>query len=157
MVIEKRHRLPLHNYVGSVAIAFTACVANRFRLFLNQPLVSTFAQLLLESAKHHACEIPAYVFMSDHIHAIFRGASPASNGYKTMVAFKPQSGFWLSRHTQSRWQKDFFGHIIRDESEISKHAKYILNNPVCAGLVEDWRAYPFKGSTVHNFSDWDLA
>ncbi len=50
---------------------------------------------------------------------------------------------YTARTTGIRWQKDFFDHRLRhDESEREK-ADYILRNPVRAGLIDDWRRWPF--------------
>jgi hypothetical protein len=43
------------------------------------------------------------------------------------------------------------GDFILDRSEID----YILTNPVRKGLVNNWKDYPLKGSTIHDFSKWD--
>ncbi len=44
------------------------------------------------------------------------------------------------------WQRSFFDHALRDEESLEAVARYIVSNPVRAGLVEDWRDYPFVGS-----------
>ena len=41
------------------------------------------------------------------------------------------------------WQKDSYDHFVRDEQEWRNIIAYILNNPVKAGLVEHWNAWPF--------------
>lgn len=53
-----------------------------------------------------------------------------------------------------RWQKDFYDHIIRDERELHRQIKYVLENPVRKGMVSDGRRYPFKGSTIFNLDEW---
>ncbi len=49
------------------------------------------------------------------------------------------------------WQRSFWDHGLRGDEGLIETALYILNNPVRAGLVEDWRQYPLCGSTL-----WDL-
>jgi hypothetical protein len=39
--------------------------------------------------------------------------------------------------------------VLRGEEAATSVARYILENPVRAGLVEDIRAYPFSGSNVY--------
>ena len=73
-----------------------------------------------------------------------------------MRLFKQRTGFWLSRNfSHVRWQKDFYDHILRSDESIEKHMLYILNNPARKGLVKNWKDYPFKGSTIHKFDDWN--
>jgi hypothetical protein len=51
--------------------------------------------------------------------------------------------------------KNFYDHIIRNDENYEKVIYYILNNPVRAGIVDHWKKYPYKGSTVYNFDEWD--
>ncbi|MEB2355563.1 MAG: hypothetical protein OZ915_10335, partial [Ignavibacteriales bacterium] len=53
------------------------------------------------------------------------------------------------------WQKDYYDHILRSEENLEIHLKYILNNPVRAGMVNYWKKYPYIGSTVYNLYEWE--
>lgn len=41
------------------------------------------------------------------------------------------------------WQKESYDHYIRNDREVENVINYILNNPVKAGLVEDWINWPW--------------
>ncbi|MCI0550929.1 MAG: transposase [Anaerolineae bacterium] len=41
------------------------------------------------------------------------------------------------------WNHESYDHYIRDERELERITKYILYNPVKAGLVEDWKKWQF--------------
>ena len=41
------------------------------------------------------------------------------------------------------WQHESYDHVVRDEQELIRIVRYILNNPVKAGLVANWQDYPF--------------
>jgi len=85
--------------------------------------------------------------MPDHFHVILQGADGSADTWRALVAFKQRSGFWLSRHLAStRWQKDFYDHILRSEDEVRDALVYIAANPLRAGLVRDPAEYPFTGS-----------
>jgi putative transposase len=43
------------------------------------------------------------------------------------------------------WQKGFFDHILRSGDSYSAKWEYVRENPVRAGLVKDWREWPFLG------------
>jgi len=43
------------------------------------------------------------------------------------------------------WQKGFFDHILRSGEAYSQKWDYVRENPVRAGLVTDWREWPFLG------------
>jgi len=44
-----------------------------------------------------------------------------------------------------RWERSFYDRIIRAR-ELGNKVRYVLNNPVRARLVSDWRDYPFTGA-----------
>jgi putative transposase len=37
------------------------------------------------------------------------------------------------------WQPESHDHVVRDEQELQRIRRYILENPVKAGLVENWQ------------------
>jgi hypothetical protein len=43
------------------------------------------------------------------------------------------------------WQDRFIDRIIRDENELDKMVRYILDNPVQRNLVNDFRYWPYSG------------
>jgi len=69
--------------------------------------------------------------------------------------FKQNSGYWLSQNQpQVKWQKNFYDHILRRDEDVAKQVRYILENPVRKGLINNWKGYPFKGSTIYNLEEW---
>jgi len=104
---------------------------------------------------HFACDALVYLFMPDHGHFVLGGKTENSDPLKVMYRFSQKTGYWFTNHSPHiRWQKDFYDHIVSRDEEVERHIRYILNNPVRAKLVMDWRDYPFKGSTVYNFEEW---
>ena len=43
------------------------------------------------------------------------------------------------------WQKGFFDHVLRSEESYENKWHYVRENPVRAGLVQDWTDWPFSG------------
>ena len=39
------------------------------------------------------------------------------------------------------WQHESYDHFARDEKELERIIKYVLYNPVKAGLVTDWKSW----------------
>ena len=61
--------------------------------------------------------------------------------YKIMKRIKGASAYFCNKalgKTGTFWQKDSFDHFVRTEKEWHNIVKYILDNPVKAGLVEKW-------------------
>jgi hypothetical protein len=46
------------------------------------------------------------------------------------------------------WQRYGFERVLRNSEQMFVVARYILENPVRAGLVTTIEAYPFRGSLV---------
>jgi putative transposase len=153
---EERHRLPWDDYRGTIAVAFTLCIKDHAALFTNQEIFSTFENILIDESKREGCSAAVYVFMPDHCHILMIGDDVHSDCLRAIIGFKQRTGYWLSRNKPSvKWQKDFYDHILREDDDLTKQFLYIINNPSRAGLVEDWRKYPFKGSMVNNFSEFE--
>lgn len=146
----------MSEYQGEVIVAFTLCLKHRPRFFVSTEIVSDVVGILLKETERFHCELEAYVFMPDHCHLILRGATIDSDVYRAVKMFKQKTGYWLSINYPSiRWQKDFYDHIIRNADAVGRNIHYVLANPVRAECTSDWKAYPFKGSTVHNLDEWD--
>jgi len=152
---EKRHRLDPEIYRGEQIVSFTLCIRNNTDLFTTKNVFLTFEKMLLAELKNFNCSAFVYLFMPDHVHLTLAGNDSSSNIKKCLDMFKQKTGFWLSQNNPDiKWQKDYYDHILRSKENLDVHIKYILNNPVRAGLVEYWKQYPFKGSTVYNLNEW---
>jgi putative transposase len=43
------------------------------------------------------------------------------------------------------WQKGFFDHVLRSTESYSEKWLYMVENSVRAGLVTDWKQWPYQG------------
>jgi hypothetical protein len=85
--------------------------------------------------------------MPDHLHLLINPSQETSivdfvrdfKGRSTRLA-------WQHGHRGKIWQARFYDHFLRKDEDIETVVHYILNNPVRAEIVSDWRAYPFCGS-----------
>ncbi len=46
------------------------------------------------------------------------------------------------------WQTGFTEHRVHDDEELRRHASYIRDNPVRAGIVETAAAYPYSSAAA---------
>jgi putative transposase len=149
---EGKHRLPREAYIGRVRCAFTICVHHRRRLFVSDHVSHSTEKILLEALSKADCDAHVFMFMPEHCHFLIEGKSEESDLWQCVVDFKRKSGYWLTEnHTLEEWQKGFYDHILRQDEDLIRQVRCILGNPVRKGLVEDWKAYPYKGSTLHDF------
>jgi len=85
-----------------------------------------------------------WVVMPDHLHWLFQLGEPADLA-ATMRQFKGRSARALNRHLGregSVWQRAYFDHALREEEDIRDIARYIVANPLRAGLVDRLGDYP---------------
>jgi len=152
---ERRHRLPRKLYEGRIACVFTACLADTGETFLSDKLFDSMESILLDCLQKEQCEAHVYLFMPDHCHFLTEGKSDDSDLWQFMVNFRQRSGFWLSENRiPAEWQKGFYDHILRKDEDLTKQIRYILENPLRKALVNEWRKYRFKGSTIYDLDEW---
>ncbi len=153
MFTRKQNRLPKDVYVQQRAYSVTICTFNRQRHFLTSSHVE-FCLNHLKSACKQSWEIYAYCFMADHLHLLMAPTNEDQNLIKTIATFKQLTGFHFKKTTGTPlWQKGYYDHILRNEESIKDVAAYILLNPQRAGLVDDWRNYPYLGSFVYDVNE----
>jgi putative transposase len=91
--------------------------------------------------------IYAGVVMSTHLHLLMRSADGRSGELlKDMADFKRFSGRKANQildRSGPFWAREQFDHWIRNHEMFEGTVRYILNNPVKAGLVADWRQWPW--------------
>ncbi len=153
LIKEKQHRLPATAYKGEVSVAFTLCVHDRRNIFLDSLIVDNFTHVLKFLVDQGNCIIPVYCFMPDHQHLIVTGTSQQADVLNFIKIYKQKTGYWLSRNSSAKWQKDSYDHVIRKEENLISIARYILDNPVRKGLVAHWADYPFQGSIGLDIED----
>ena len=104
-------------------------------------------------------ELIAYTIMYNHVHILIN-----TTGFNTSTSID-KSGktknypladtMRLLKGSTSRacnnslgrkgafWHHESYDHFVRNEEELNRIIKYIVNNPVKAGLVDDWQDWKF--------------
>ena len=95
-------------------------------------------------------DLTTAVVMPDHAHLILK----PTNGYTLSRVMKGVKGVSARKINEMRgksgqlWQDESFDRIIRDEDELIEKARYILENPQRAGLVDHPEEYPFYYTVI---------
>jgi len=67
-----------------------------------------------------------------------------------MKQFKQATGFAYKKQAHQRlWQPGYYERILRDDEATEAVARYILENPIRAGLTGELGEYPYAGSGVY--------
>ena len=128
------------------AYLVTAVCEGRARVFADWRLGRLVVQEFRLAQDLGLAESLAWVVMPDHFHwlCVLRKGSLA----RLMQRVKSRSAIAVNRATQSKsalWQAGYHDHALRDDENIKDVARYIVANPVRAGLV----------SRLGDYSLWD--
>ena len=97
----------------------------------------------VQEERGHALSL-AFVVMPDHFHWLLQ--LTGSRSLSTIVnAAKSGSARRINAILDSRrqlWQKGFYDRAIRRDEDVESIARYIVTNPLRAGLVESLSEYP---------------
>ena len=151
-LVRKKIRLDSSLYSDPSHIcSVTICTQGSIQVFSNGEFGKACIQILVEYSNRKGIPIFAYCFMPDHVHLLLSAATGCSvpsfiGGFKSLCARVGWRRFDLKK---SFWQKRYYDHFLRKEEDIAAVIRYILDNSVRRGLVEDWRDYPLCGSLVY--------
>ena len=134
-------------YLGMYRYSLRFSTDQRRRVFVEHAPVGLVLPQFLRAAAGERIAIIVYCFMPDHVHLLVQGESEPSDCRRFISLAKQYSGFEYSRRFGRRlWQRYAFERVLRESEPTSVVARYILENPVRAGLARDVGEYPFAGS-----------
>jgi len=142
-------RIPCFSYQGLHRYFLTLCTAGRLRLFTADGVVSAVLEQFRQCASRQQFAVVAYCFMPDHVHLLCAALSEAADLRRFVTDAKQRSGYWFARSIGGRlWQRGFYDHVLRDEEQTLTVVRYILANPIRAGLSRALGEYACCGSDV---------
>jgi putative transposase len=115
----------------------TMAVNRRSPVFLNFKTARLFISILHQPDILTKCEIMAFVVMPDHIHLLIVLKSGSISSFSQRL-----KSFFTKRYGQAIWQEGFYDHVIRSDESLVNVARYIVTNPLRAGLVKYVGDYP---------------
>ena len=124
--------------------SITTVTENRLKIFEDLYSARLFVQVLREHEKLCYAETLCFVVMPDHVHWLMQLGDKRSLS-KVMKSVKSISSHYIGR---ALWQKGFYDYALRHEDDIKGIARYIVANPLRAGLVKNIGDYP------HWYAKW---
>ena len=92
--------------------------------------------------------------MPDHVHLLVEAQADTSDLRRFAKLAKQRSGAAHAMATNERlWQEGYYERVLRQSEDAISIARYILANPVRAGLVGAPEDYPYLGSDVWSMED----
>ncbi|WP_170110501.1 transposase [Flavilitoribacter nigricans] len=114
-------------------------------VYLKQKEIARIVQEGLQYWDGRRFRLICFCIMSNHVHLMLDSCEDQLfiilKSIKTFTARAANKV--LDRTGQSFWQKESYDNLVRNPHELAVKARYILNNPVNAGLVNHWKDWDF--------------
>ena len=142
------------DYSGRYRYYLTLCTHDRARYFVDARHVALVCEQFRRAASEHPFAVIAYCFMPDHVHLLIEALRDDADAARFVHQAKQRSGYAFSKQRGSPlWQPSFYDHILRGTEATLSVVRYILENPVRAGLVAAPEDYPFSGASHYAIRD----
>jgi len=142
-------RLDGFDYLGPQRYFLTICTFERRRHFTDGAVVTLVYDQFLRTGTAFEFAILAYCFMPDHLHVLAEATGENSRLQPFAALAKQRAAFVTRSLLRARlWQKGYFERVLRNEDDTFNVARYVVQNPVRAGLVRSPDEYPFTGSSI---------
>ncbi|MDX6611352.1 MAG: REP-associated tyrosine transposase [Blastocatellia bacterium] len=109
---------------------------------------ASIARIIAEALNHRDGKmytLDAFTIMPNHVHAVFtpleskgtpQSLSSIMHSLKRITA---RRGNLILKRKGAFWEHESFDHYVRNRAEWKRIIKYVIENPVKAGLVRDWK------------------
>ncbi len=134
--------------------------------YLQRPEVAAIVKEQLHRFDGEFYKLIAYSIMSNHVHVLFDTSIQVKETddwdcpweYKQLEYIMERVKGASARYANlalgrsgTFWQRESFDHYVRNEREFYNIILYILNNPVKAGIVDNWFNFP-NNFVLENFA-----
>jgi putative DNA methylase len=117
--------------------------------YLRQPAV---ADMVVEACLHNAevlrhFVLHAFVIMPNHVHLLLTPSTALPKLTKSLKGITAKRANLMLGLTGNRfWQEESYDHQVRHDREFEQIRRYIENNPVRAGLVQEASQYRWSSA-----------
>ena len=154
LVPNRPGRLKDFDYIGHHSYFITICTDQRVAAFADIEFGRWAISQLLTQAEVRGFEITAYCLMPDHVHLLIRGRRQDADLKRFIISWNTRVAYrWRRHHRTAMWQKGYYDRVLRKGDDFFGMARYILRNPVEAGLVEKAEDYPLSGTSGYSIEE----
>jgi REP element-mobilizing transposase RayT len=123
----------------SVIYFVTICVKDRKRVLANDAAFNAFKNA---AAKLREWRVLAAILMPDHLHIVVAPRERDARLGNFSAALKR----WMRKELDAswEWQLGCFDRLLRSDESLHEKWLYLQENPVRAGLVSNWRDWPYR-------------
>ncbi len=140
---EDQHRLAERRFFGKWDDALDSLASGE--KYLAKPQVADLVADSLHYRDGKVYDLEAFSSMPNHGHVVFAPLEESAGKYhslsKIMHSFKLHTALEANKilgRGGAFWQHENYDHYVRDAGELERIIKYVINNPVKAGLIDEW-------------------
>lgn len=115
-------------------------------VWLKQPEVAAVVSQALHYPNGKGYELRCYCIMPNHVHLVVElplQAPPLAKTLQLMKGYSSREANRLLGLSGAFWQAESYDHVVRP-GELDRIIRYVLENPVKAGLVDEWEKWPYS-------------
>jgi putative transposase len=147
-------RLTGFDYLGPHRYFLTFCTHKRRERFRDSQIVAMVVRHFRRTARREGFAIRAYCVMPEHVHLLIEGTTAQADLRRFVKATKRSSGQVYARMNRGcLWSEGCYDRILKRDTDAREVARYIVWNPVRAGLTDTPAAYPYLGSDLLSVED----
>lgn len=121
----------------------TTCAHERRPLFADPAYAQVVIGQMRTLHEDHLVSSLAWVLMPDHLHWLFALRDAELSSVIKRLKGRSATALRLSVGPGPVWQRGFHDHALRSEEDVQAVARYIVTNPLRAGLVTRLGDYPW--------------
>jgi len=81
-------------------------------------------------------DLLGFCIMPNHVHMVFSTDRPLPELLRSLKGYTSRRANRILNRKGRFWQEEGYDHVVRGEEELERILRYVVNNPVKAGLVE---------------------
>jgi REP element-mobilizing transposase RayT len=110
--------------------------------WLSYPEILDITKKAISFYENKRYKVICYCIMSNHVHLIINTFKfpyfPLGETLGSIKKYSARESNKLLNRKGSFWHSENYDRIIRDRNELDRAIKYVIFNPVNAGLIKDW-------------------
>jgi putative transposase len=148
MHLRRPRRVDGFPYVGIYRYSLRFGTHARRRLFVAPSPVTAAHEQILRTAREDQFAILAHCYTPDHLHLVLEGTSGSSDLRRFVEVSKQRVDYVFRTQLgiRSTWQEGYYERVLRCDEATEIVVRYVLENPVRAGLVMRAEDYPYSGA-----------
>jgi REP element-mobilizing transposase RayT len=138
-------RLPGLDYAASRVFFVTYCVWDRLPVLANPAAATIVRDVIFRYREREWYWLLCYCVMPDHVHLLIKLRSSNRSLSRVVATIKHECVKSIRRIGEIvRWQFGYHDRILRRIDSEFDIARYIIQNPVRAGIVRAGEVYPWS-------------